>query len=121
MYAPIFKVCSQDSGVVALLGAKPTRLYLFAEAPDKPPRPYATWQTYGGAPENYLAHRPDIDSFSMQVDVYAETAAQARAVATAIRNAIELRATITRWGGDDRDEPTGLYRISFDVDWWVNR
>ncbi len=61
MYAPIFKVCSQDPGVVALLGAKPTRLYLFAEAPDQPGRPYATWQTFGGEPENYLAHRPDID------------------------------------------------------------
>ncbi|HEP8936222.1 DUF3168 domain-containing protein [Pseudomonas aeruginosa] len=121
MYAPIFKVCSQNPGVVALLGAKPTRLYLFAEAPDQPGRPYATWQTFGGEPENYLAHRPDIDSFSLQVDVFADTAAQARAVATAIRNAIELRATITRWSGEERDDPTDLYRISFDVDWWVNR
>ncbi|HBO0984400.1 TPA: DUF3168 domain-containing protein [Pseudomonas aeruginosa] len=121
MYAPIFKVCSQNPGVVALLGAKPTRLYLFAEAPDQPGRPYATWQTFGGEPENYLAHRPDIDSFSLQVDVFADTAAQVRAVATAIRNAIELRATITRWSGEERDDPTDLYRISFDVDWWVNR
>ncbi|HGM8395326.1 TPA: hypothetical protein ACKQBE_005744, partial [Pseudomonas aeruginosa] len=59
--------------------------------------------------------------FSLQVDVFADTAAQVRAVATAIRNAIELRATITRWSGEEWDDPTDLYRISFDVDWWVNR
>lgn len=121
MYAPIFKVCSQNAEVVALLGTKPTRLYLFDEAPDQPGRPYATWQTYGGAPENYLADRPDIDSFSLQVDAFGETAAQVRNVAKAIRDAIELRATITRWGGEEKDDSTGLYRISFDVDWWVNR
>lgn len=121
MFAPIFKVCSRNAAVQTALGVNPTRLYLFGEAPEKPGRPYATWQTIGGAPENYLAQRPDIDAFGLQVDVFAATAAEVRSAAKAIRDAIELFALITRWGGEEKDAATGLYRLSFDVDWWTKR
>lgn len=46
---------------------------------------------------------------------------ETRDVAKAIRNAIELKATITRWGGDSHDPKTQTYRYSFDVDWLVPR
>ena len=121
MFAPIFAVCAADPAVTALLGSSPLRIYPFGEAPEGVPKPYMVWQTIGGSPENYLAHRPDIDGFGLQIDVYGLCVTQTRDVAKAIRNAIELKATITRWGGDSHDPKTKTYRYSFDVDWLVPR
>lgn len=121
MYPPIFSVCSSDSGVQALLGVNPTRLYPFGEAAQGVTLPYAVWQTVGGSPENYINQVPDVDSLSIQVDIYAATPTSARAAAAALRDAIEPIAHITRWGGEVRDPDTNHYRLSFDVDWWINR
>ncbi|MDZ3990375.1 DUF3168 domain-containing protein [Pseudomonas sp. Teo4] len=122
MKAPIFEVCSQDAGVTALLGAgADLRLYSFGEAPDGVVKPYAVWQLVNGTPENYLAGRPDADGFTLQVDVYGATDTSSRQVREAIRDAIELRAYVTRWGGESRDPTTNNYRTSFDVDWIVRR
>ena len=121
MFPPIFQVCANDAAVKAVLGASPVRLYPFGEAPQAVAKPYAVWQTLGGSPENYLGQRPDIDHFAIQVDVYADTAAAARAAAMALRGAVEPHAHITRWGGESRDPETTAYRVSFDVDWWTPR
>lgn len=121
MYPPIFQVVSADPAVTAMLGTDPVRLYPFGEAPEGVPLPYAVWQLVSGSPENYLAGRPDIDGFTLQIDVYAATGASARAVGAALRDSIELRAHITRWGGESKDEETGRYRLSFDVDWKTPR
>ncbi|KPX44837.1 Uncharacterized protein ALO68_03855 [Pseudomonas syringae pv. helianthi] len=120
-YAPIFAVCAADEGVTALLGVSPTRLYPFDDAPEGVAKPYAVWQLITGSPENYLAGRPDVDGFTLQVDVYAATGAQARAVTDAISHAIELKAYVVRWGGERKDTETKLYRSSFDIDWLVPR
>ena len=119
--APIFAVCAADTGVRALLGVIPHRLYPFGEAPEGVAKPYAVWQLVTGSPENYLAGRPDIDGFTLQVDVYAVTASSARAVTDAITHAIELKANVVRWGGESKDAETTLYRSSFDIDWLVPR
>ena len=121
MFAPINAVCAKDAGVTALLGASPVRLYPFGDAPQDGPKPYAVWQTIGGAPENYLAGRPDVDGYTLQVDVYAAAGKDARAVAKALRDAIEPHAYIIRWGGESRDPATKSYRYSFDVSWFVPR
>lgn len=121
MYPPIFSVCSADATVKAQLGSNPVRLYPFGEAPQGTTKPYAVWQTIGGSPENYLGTLPDVDSYALQVDVYAPTATAARTAAMALRDAIEPVAHITRWSGEGRDDGTKNYRFSFDVDWWLNR
>jgi hypothetical protein len=121
MPTPIFEVCAAAPGVTALLGVQPTRLFPFGDAPEGMAKPYAVWQLITGSPENFLAGRPDLDSYTLQVDVYAVTAASARAVTVAISEAIELKAHVTRWGGETRDIETKLYRSSFDIDWLVPR
>lgn len=121
MYAPIFKVCSERAAVTAVLGTSPVRLYLFGEAPQNVVKPYAVWQTISGVPENYINQVPDIDSYSLQVDVYAETASQVRLAAKALRDAIEPKAHITAWRGESKEAETNLFRYSFDVDWFVGR
>ncbi|AIN57973.1 DUF3168 domain-containing protein [Pseudomonas soli] len=122
MTPPIVEACSQSAAVTALLGTGPgMRLYSFGEAPDNVAKPYAVWQLVNGIPENYLAGRPDADGFTLQVDVYGSTGPSSRSVRDAIRDAIELQAYVTRWGGETRDPATKNYRTSFDVDWIVRR
>lgn len=121
MYPPIFETVAADSNVQTNIGTSPCRFYPFGEAPQNVQKPYAVWQFVTGRPENYLNQVPDIDSMSIQVDVYAATASDARDVAQALRDAIEPHAHIISWRGEDRDEDTRNYRVSFDVDWLVSR
>lgn len=123
MYPPIFAVCAADSAVTAVLGFSPVRLYPFGEAEERPllDEPYATWQIVGGEPENTLACPPDVDGFTVQVDVWAKTAADSRQAAKVLRDAIEPHAHIVAWRGESRDLQTRNYRYSFDVDWFVYR
>lgn len=130
MFPPIFQVAAEDPGARDALwwpdaptsiGGPHLRLYPFGEAPEGVILPYAVWQVASGSPENYINQRPDMDNFTLQIDVYAATGASARAVGEALRDSIELRAHITRWGGESKDEATGRYRLSFDVDWLTPR
>ena len=121
MYPPIFAICKAASAVAALIGSSPMRLYQFGKAPPNVVKPYAVWQTIGGSPDNYIGSVPDHDLFSIQIDVYSTTDISARAVAEALRDAIEPVAYIVRWGGESVDTETGSYRYSFDVDWIVKR
>lgn len=122
MEAPIFAVCSTDPGVAALLGAGvDCRLVSYGLAKKGTAKPYAVWSVISGSPENYLASRPDADSFTLQVDVYAKTGESALAVTRALCAAIESRAYVVRWGSTDRDPVTEDFHRSFDVDWIVRR
>lgn len=125
MYPPIFPAVNVPA-VQALLktGYDPLRFYLFGKAPQGVKYPYAVWRMASGAPENYLADRPDTDSFTTQVDVFAspsQGAEVARNVAMALRDAIEGHAHITSWFGDDQDPDTKSYRTSFQADWVTPR
>jgi len=121
MYPPIFATCAASGSVTALIGTNPVRLYPFGEAPQGVAKPYAVWQVIGGTPENYLGTLPDVDSFNIQLDVYADNAASARAVAEAIRDAVEPVAYVTSWRGEGRDTGTRDYRYGFDIGWHVLR
>lgn len=121
MYPPIFEVAAASDAVKTLLGTNPVRLYPFGSAPQDVAKPYVTWQMVGGSPENYLGNRPDIDLFAIQIDVWADKASDTRAVAGALRDAIEPYAYITGYNGESRDSETLSYRYSFDVDWHVKR
>lgn len=122
MSPPIFAVCAASPAVTALLGAGTTRLYPFGEAAQGVERPYAVWQIIpGGGPANTLGDRPDVDRYTLQVDVYARTVSDASAVTVALRDAIEPHAHIVRWGAQDTDPDTGDRHIGFDVSWHVPR
>jgi len=115
MFSPLYDLVKNDLGVRAVLG-NPVRLYAFGEASQDGSRPYAVQQTVGGSPENYLAGFPDLDSITVQVDVYAPAMTQAKAIVVALAAAIETVAYITNWNGEFRDTETKLWRISFTVE-----
>lgn len=118
---PIFTLCAADPAVTALLGVSPVRVFMFGMAPQNVQKPYAVWQVVSGAPENYLAGRPDTEQHIIQIDVYADSASQSRAALAAIERAIELESYVTRYGGEDRDSETLNYRSSMDVSWHTYR
>jgi hypothetical protein len=121
MIPPVFSIAAANSGVTALLGSNPTRLYPFGEAPQTVAKPYAVWQTVVGLPENYIGQAPDIDLHSVQVDVYADTASSALAVATALRNAYQAGHYVTSFRTWPREPETNLYRVTLEVDFWQSR
>lgn len=121
MFPPVFETAVASPDVIAWLGVGPTRLFLFGEATQKTQKPYAVWQVVGGSPENYLANPPNVDHWVTQIDVYAETSDDVRAVAEALRDAFQAVAYVTGWRGESRSPETTLYRYSFDVEWWKNR
>ncbi|WP_159913031.1 DUF3168 domain-containing protein [Pantoea sp. 18069] len=121
MTAPIFEVVAVDAAVRAVLGAGPVRFYLFGMAPQNSPLPYAVWQVVGGSPENYLAGRPDADSFTLQVDAYGDDPLITRRIVEVLRDAIELHAHITLWLGESQDPATKRWRSSFRLDWITSR
>jgi hypothetical protein len=123
-YCPIFETVEGDAALGALIGLGGTmRLYPFGRAAQvtPPTYPYVVWQNVSGAPENYINRVPEIDLFSIQVDIYSKTAESGRAVAGALRDAIQTSANISGWRGETRDPQTGYYRVSFDVDWFSTR
>lgn len=121
MTPPLFSICAASAAVMALIGSSPVRLWPFGEAIHGAALPYAVWQIFGGSPENYLNQPPDLDRYSIQVDIYAATGGDARAVAEALRDAIEPHAHITAWRGESKDPETRKYRFTFEIDWFVPR
>lgn len=126
MYPPVFATLKNDTAVAALLGGNPFRVFVPGEAPQgsspQTPQPtYLVWQIIGGQPENYVGDVPDTDTHTVQMDVYAAQLSDARAVAKAVRDAIEPVAYVTGWLGESREVDTRLYRVSFQVDWITNR
>lgn len=117
---PVFSLAAASSTVTALLGTNPVRFYI-GEAEQGTAKPYAVWRVAYGAPENKLAGAPDEDTFGVSVDAYAETASAARAVAEALRNALEPQGYIMTWGGEGREPETRLFKFSFVIEFMEPR
>lgn len=123
MFPPIYPIVAASPACVALLksGNGPIRFYQFGRAEQNVQRPYAVWQRVFGEPQNYLGDVPDMDSFSIQVDVYGGSADSVRTIAVALRDAIEPIAYITSWLGESVDPQTESNRFSFVTEWLVER
>lgn len=121
MMPPIFPVVAGSAAVKSVMGTAPVRFFPHGAAPQGVALPYAVWQVVGGEPENYLGSRPDVDSFTVQVDVYSDEIDSANAATTALRDAIEPHAHITLWLGTSRDDAAGRWRATFRLDWIIQR
>lgn len=120
MLPPISSLLTGNAGVQSVFGTPP-RVWPFAEAPQNSVKPYATWQVVSGQPENQLDGAPGMDDWVVQFDVWAASVASAIAGATALRDALETKGHITRYGETSREPDTLLYRYSFDFEIWVRR
>ena len=121
MTPDVFPLIAADSDCEALLGSQPMRLFPFGEAPQHVTLPYVTWQTVVGVPENYMDCAPDIDSLTVQLDVWAATQGSSREVRDAVIAALEQDAHVTAMTLEGREPDTRLYRVSLNVDFWTER
>lgn len=122
MYPPAFSIAAANAGVTSVLGSSPVRFWPFGKAPQNEIRPYAVHQLIYGNPDNSLSCVPSIDLYGVQVDAYAKTVTDARNVASALRDAFEETYNhVVSWNGEDWEAATGLYRVSFTVEFWTER
>lgn len=118
MSPPLFPLISAN---VTSLGTNPVRFFPHGQATQSTPKPYATWQTVAGTPENYLGQLPDIDAALIQIDVWGITASEVSNAADDIRDALEPVMHMTSFGNTDKDTATNLYRFRMDFSFWVPR
>ena len=124
-YPAVFTYASGSAAVKALLGSSPVRFWPFdlAPGPGKPgyQLPYATHQGVYGTPENTLSCPPSADLYGVQIDAYGTSVSQSRSVAEALREAMEPHGYVVSLGGEEWDQPSGLYRSMFTVEVYVDR
>lgn len=108
------------SDVEAIVGSPP-RVYRHGEAPQGVARPYVTWQLVSGSPDNTLSELPLVDRIVVQVDCWHPDDAGVEALATAVRDALELHGHMTAVLLDQREPDTKLYRIAMQFDVWLSR
>ena len=122
MYPSVQLLASADPTVTAVLGNNPLRFWPFGHAPQNETRPYALHQLVYGNPDNSLSCIPSEDLFGLQIDAYAKTVSGAREVAQALRDCFEAEHYPTvAYNGEDWEQNTGLYRVSFTTEFWTER
>ena len=70
-------------------------------------------------PQNQLAGAPTLDQSRVQLDVYADSYTQARALATACRNALEAAGYVTESEIDNFEPDVPEFRITQDYMTWT--
>lgn len=117
---PVFKLCRESADCIELFGVSPMRIYL-DRAPQEVEMPYAVYRPIFGIPEHYLGCPPDIDTFTVQIDVYHKTLKLCREAVAAIIGAIECATNDYTWGIQQEDPQTRKSRVSVDADFIVCR
>jgi len=121
MIPDIFPILAAASGVTALVGTNPVRVFPFAEAPQSSTLPYVTWAVFSGDPQNAMDSVPQVDVLGAQIDVWGATATSTLDVAAAVRDALEPHAHMVGIGNMSRDSETKTYRIRLDFDFFTER
>lgn len=121
MRPPVPEYLLASTEVAALVGTNPVRIFRDV-APQDTARPYVVWSVIFGAAENYLAQRPGIDNFRVQIDCWGDDEAQVEDLARAVRDALEgQRVVMIGINSALPDFETSLRRYSFDWSFWVDR
>ena len=118
---PVFTVLSGDTSVTDIIGASPTRCYLFGTAPQNTPQPYVTWQVAVSTPENHLDRLPVVDQDRVQVDCWATSPTVCIQLAGAVRDALELHTHMITKLNMGKDPDTNLHRWVLEFTFWTGR
>jgi len=121
MFPTVFQTLKASEAVKAIVGTNPPRIYRHGNAPQDTAKPYVTWFSVTGTPENNLSDLPPMDRVQIQVDCYHQTDAGIELLAKAVRDAIEPSAHMTGTPFDGREPETKLYRVALTFDWFVGR
>lgn len=124
MLPPVFPTLN-TLAVQALVGTVPVRIYDFDSAPQNVQTPYIAWSMVLGQPFDHLSGPPQADFETVQIDCYTGPSdagrAQARALAVAVRNALDAAGVHNRVVIQTRETDTELFRVSIEADFITNR
>lgn len=107
----LFPLIKNSPECTALLGSNPVRFFEFGTAPQLETLPYATFQLINGTPYNKLSGPADADQITYQIDAWAKTSGELKAVANAIREAIEHDGYVVFFNSG-KDDESGLFRYT---------
>lgn len=107
----LFQLIKQSPACTAVLGTNPVRFFEFGSAPQLEQLPYATFQVINGAPFNKLSGPAAADQITYQIDAWAKSASEIKALADAIREAIEGSGYIAFFN-TGKDDESGLFRYT---------
>lgn len=85
--------------------------------------PAMRWVVIWGNPEAYLEAAPSIDAVGVQIDVYANSAADANRIGRAVLVALENNGLNVCIGNirTDFEQETERHSFGFDMEFWVSR
>lgn len=105
----LFQLIKQSPACTAVLGDNPIRFFEFGTAPQLEQLPYATFQLINGTPFNKLSGPAGADQITYQIDAWAKSTSEIKALAHAIREAIEDSGYIVFFN-TGKDDESGLFR-----------
>ena len=124
MLPAVFPVIA-TAEVKAIVGTTPARIYDFDSAPQNVIKPYITFTNVSNAPYEQISGAPRGDFDTVQIDMYAgpddSEKTQVRALALAVRKALDDAGIANRLIIQTREPDTKLFRISVEADFITNR
>ena len=115
MFPPVFTTLNQPE-LQAFVGADPVRMYDFGTAPQSVERPYIIFTSISNAPHEQISGAPCSDVDVVQIDMYADSREQVRAMARVVRQILDNAGWSNRLNLQMYEPDTGLFRISMDCD-----
>lgn len=114
MIPPVYALLAASSAVTAIVA---DRIGGSGELMPNETRPYVTWQCVSGYGEATLdiGRAPD-DRVTVQVDCWHASEKGRRALADAVRTALESDSVFSGLIADEKDAETGLYRLGMTFD-----
>lgn len=117
-----FEILNSNTQVKLNLGENPLRVYPYGtKINNGTKKPYALYGVFNSNPYNFLESRTDMDLSGIQVDIYAETSSKAISCFESIRTAVEKLAYIVSYTTPDIDIEDGLYHLTMEIDFHVER
>ena len=104
-----------SSAVTALVGTRVSPVY----RDQNTAVPAATLSNVGKTPINGINGHAGLDANRIQVDCWAESYTVARQLAEAVRTAMQTAGHILEFETDDRDDPSGQFRVIQDFYVWT--
>lgn len=117
MTPPVYAALMADATVASMTGG---RIRQDVGNPDEG-APYIVWGLLSAAPEMTTQRRAPADRCSISVDVFARDEAERETLTRAAREALEPHGHILTIQSLGKDAETRLWRMTFDMDWFINR
>lgn len=117
MFPPVYDLLHGSSAVAAIVG---DRIGAHNEVPQDAARPYITYAGFD-QPFDQLSGAPCGDFSTVDINCWHQTDAGVRALAKAVRYALDAALICNRVTIDLREPDTRLYRVGISADFITNR